>query len=427
MDSPRVPAGRDGRFTSWPVRLRVRLRALFGGSLGWRDPRYLADRPGEERALRFIAMLLFIHRASYLVPAVASAATVGTRGPGLNIVMLCVAVGWNVGLALGIRRRGWFPRWTVLADVALVCGLMLAGTANISPDQVLTSANWPARLAYGTAALIGTALPSVRAVAVWLVLVGTRLLAPVLVFGDPLLPADGVAGVVDSYFWFAIALYFMHRFLCGQGRQLDETVQRQLLLEGRRTADRARYAERIRQYRELHDTVLTTLTAIARGGLDHREDEVRRRCASDADYVRRLVAEDTVEPSSTLGARLADVIAGAQTLGVRVRYLHTELPAELPSPVVAAFADASREALNNVAAHSGVTDAWLTVRSEDGVLTLRVVDRGRGFDPETMVPGFGVRSSITERMREVGGTATLFGMPENGVCVELVWPGDQSG
>lgn len=418
MDTPLDP---------WPVRLRAAWHALFGGSLGWRDPTYLAGKPGEERALRFIAMLLLIQRASYLVPAAASAATAGTRSTSLNIVLLSIAVCWNVGLAAGIRRRGWFPRWAVLTDVAVVCGLMVVCAYNLAPHQVFTAVNWPARLGYGTAALIGAALPPVRGLAVWLVLIAARLGAPALAFGRLLLPADGLVGVLNSYIWFAVALHFMRRFLCGQGRLLDETTQRQLVLEARRTADRARYAERIRQYRALHDTVLATLTAIARGGLDHRVDEVRRRCASDADHVRRLVGEDTSGRLTTLGAKLADVIAGAETLGVRVHYLHDGLPADLPAPVVAAFADASREALNNVAAHSGVTDAWLTASWEEDVLTLRVVDRGKGFEPESMVPGFGVRSSIIDRMREAGGTATLFGMPGNGVCVELVWPGDQSG
>ncbi len=427
MDAHDVPAERGVFPAPWAVRLRAAWRALFGASLGWRDPTYLADKPGEERALRFIAMLLFIQRASYLVLAVAGVTSRDHRSPGVNIVLVTVAVAWNAGLAIGIGRRGWFPRWTVTADVAVACMLIVAGTVNCPPDQVFTSLNWPPKLGYGTAALIGAALPPSRGIVVWLVLIAARLGALVLVFGHLPLPVDGIVGVLDSYFWFAVALHFMRRYLCGQARLLDETAHRQVVLEGRRAADRARYAERIRQYRKLHDTVLATLTAIARGGLDHRVAEVRRRCATDADYVRRMVQEDASGRFTTLGATLADVIATAETLGIRVHYLHDQLPADLPALVMEAIADASREALNNVAAHSGVTVAWLTAVWDDDTLTLRIVDRGRGFDPETMVPGFGLRSSIIDRMREVGGSATLFGVPGDGACVELVWPADQSG
>jgi len=427
MDSRRAPARRDAFPVPWTIRLREAWRALFGGSLGWRDPVYLADKPGEERALRVIAMLLFMQRASYLVPAAAGAASAGMRSTSLNVVLLTVAVGWNAGLAAGIRRRGWFPRWAVVADLTVVCVLIVAGATNCPVDQIFTSANWPKQLGYGTAALIGAALPPLRGIAAWLVLTAALLGAPVLSTGGVPLPPGGIVAVLNSYFWWAVTVHFMRRFLCGQARLIDETAQRQLVLEARRTADRARYTERIRQYRELHDSVLTTLTAIARGGLDHRVDEVRRRCASDADYVRRLVGEDASGRFTTLGAKLTDVIATAETLGVRVHYLHDGLPADLPAPVADAVADASREALNNVAAHAGVTDAWLTARWDDGVLTVRIVDRGRGFEPETMVPGFGVCSSITDRMREAGGGATVFGMPGNGVCVELVWPASQPG
>jgi signal transduction histidine kinase len=168
--------------------------------------------------------------------------------------------------------------------------------------------------------------------------------------------------------------------------------------------------------------VLTTLTAIARGGLDHRTAEVRRRCATEADYVRRLVQQDASGTFSTLGARLSEVITSAESLGLLVHYLHDPLPDDLPRAAVDGIADASREALNNVLTHAGTTEAWLTAVWDKETLLVRVVDRGRGFDEDRVVLGFGVRRSIVERMREVGGEATLSAMVHNGVCVDLVWP-----
>ncbi|MFD0891282.1 sensor histidine kinase, partial [Streptosporangium algeriense] len=127
-------------------------------------------------------------------------------------------------------------------------------------------------------------------------------------------------------------------------------------------------------------------------------------------------------------------------LGLRVRYAAASLPERMPAAVVSALADASQEALNNVVLHSATKEAWLTVIGEDASgngpgnvpgtsgdgpghrVTVRVVDRGRGFDPASTVPGFGLASSVAGRMREVGGRATVLSVEGEGTCVELVWP-----
>ncbi|GLW33322.1 hypothetical protein Areg01_62600 [Actinoplanes regularis] len=49
-----------------------------------------------------------------------------------------------------------------------------------------------------------------------------------------------------------------------------------------------------------------------------------------------------------------------------------------------------------------------------------MVDRGCGFDPDLTGYGFGLRHSIGERMREVGGELLVFSMPGEGTSVELV-------
>lgn len=302
------------------------------------------------------------------------------------------------------------------------CVLLAVGSVNHLGDEVFHNSNWASKLVWGTAALVGAAVAPRWIPLVLLAPVTAHLGTALVRFGAIPLSPDRMMNLLDSYLWFALIAYFMRRYLCAQGRALDQTTQRQLELNARRAAERARFAERIAQYRTLHDTVLTTLTAIARGGLDHRTAEVRRRCATEADYVRRLVQQDASGTFSTLGARLSEVITSAESLGLRVHYLHDPLPEDLPRAAVDGIADASREALNNVLTHSGTTEAWLTAIWDKEVLLVRVVDRGRGFDEDDVAPGFGVRSSIIERMHEVGGEATLTAMVHNGVCVDLTWP-----
>jgi signal transduction histidine kinase len=396
---------------------------------GWRSATYGVGRPGEERALRFVAVILFLQRASYLVPTVSDAARMATpfHSLAINAVMVGAAVAWNVGLAVVVWRRGWFPRWAIGADVALVCVLLFVGTMNVAPHDVYRFINWPTKLALASAAMVGAAVAPRWMVPVLLAPLGVNFGTAILLYGSVLLPASGLLGVLDSYFWWTACAYVVRRYLCGQGRALDEATRRQVELQERRAAERARYDERIAQYRKLHDTVLATLTAIARGGLDHRADAVRSRCAAEADYVRRLIHEDSANGDTILGARLSDVITEVGRLGLRVHYLHERMPAGLPGNVVEGIAEASREALNNVVVHSGTRTAWLTATWDEGRLLVRIVDRGRGFDPGSVVPGFGVRSSIVERMREVGGAATVTGQPGTGVWVDLTWPSGQDG
>ncbi|MER7209713.1 MULTISPECIES: sensor histidine kinase [Streptosporangium] len=408
-------------------------------SLGWRDSEYLAARPGRDRVNRFVVMLLVLQRASYLVPAVAGVFSADRlyRSAALNVVLLAVAVAWNAALVVTTRRRGWFARWAVAADVAVTCGLLPAVGANCLGDS-RAPANWSSSALMATGALTGAVAESLA----W----AWALLPPALAYlvahaGDlgsryPL-PID-IAVRLNSYLWFAVIVCFIHRYLRAQANRLDDLADRRLATETGHVADQARSAERLAHYRRLHDTVLTTLTAIARGGLDHREEQVRLRCAADAEYVRLLIGREGTGTAARLEDSLAKVITRASGLGLRVRYAAACLPERVPAAVVSALADASQEALNNVALHSATKEAWLTVIGEDAHgnvpedgrgrrVTVRVVDRGRGFDPASTAPGFGLASSVAGRMREVGGQVTVLSAEGEGTCVELVWPGDPAG
>ncbi|MDP9864482.1 MULTISPECIES: sensor histidine kinase [Streptosporangium] len=390
------------------------------GTLGWRDPECLAASPGRERVHRFVAMLLILQRLSYLVPAGASLFNADGlyEDRALNALLLAVALAWNVLQSVSVRRRGWFAPWVVGADVAVTCVLMMGVTANCVGAATTGTANWSSSALLSTGAVVGAFTTRPRH--------ALALLPPIAAYavahaGDlglryPL-PLD-LAVRVNGYVWFAVIVYFIRRYLAAQARRLDDLTELRLAAE----AEQARSTERLAHYRQLHDTVLTTLTAIARGGLDHRAEQVRRRCAADAEYVRALIGQDSAGPPTTLSNGLAQAVARAACLGLRVRHAAAALPERLPPEVTAALTDACGEALNNVAVHSGAGEAWLTAVTVDGAVTIRVVDRGRGFAPGETEFGFGLRSSVIDRMREAGGSAAILAAPGEGTCVELVWP-----
>jgi signal transduction histidine kinase len=277
-------------------------------------------------------------------------------------------------------------------------------------------------------------------------LLAVHAFATTAVIGNTPELAGELTSCLNGLLWFAVVLGFAVRYLRRQGSLLDRLTEERLAEQARRVADQARDKARRDHYRTLHDTVLTTLAAIARGGLDHRTAQVRERCARDADYVRRLMLDDPAEVG-TVGERLGRVVTDAEALGLRVHYHLDDLPSDVPDEVVEAFAGAVQEALNNVVRHSGTLTAWLTATGTDGVVVIRVVDQGVGFVPDTVnaagvatvatatagtataterstlpATGFGLPYSVDSRMRSVGGTARVSSAPGEGTCVELSWP-----
>jgi signal transduction histidine kinase len=222
--------------------------------------------------------------------------------------------------------------------------------------------------------------------------------------------------------WFAVIIGFGLRYLRRQGRLVDRLNAERLAAESRRAAEHARHLTRAGHFRALHDTVLATLVALARGGLDYRDERVRQRCARDAEYVRRLMLDEASEETCTAADRLIEVVTAAEALGLRIHYHRDALPADLPAEAVEAVGEATREALNNVARHAGVGSCWVTATWEDGTMTVRVVDRGQGFDPRQQPDGFGLGRSIRERMHAAGGSARVSAAPGAGTSVELSWP-----
>ena len=292
---------------------------------------------------------------------------------------------------------------------------MISAWNTISPD-VHGAPSWARRAGQAAVALAGAAINSIplAAVAVVLVSAGYALSAS---HG----PFDELIGYINGLVWFALIFGFVVRYLRRQGMKLDEATTERAAAEARGAAEAARHAARMAHFRALHDNVITTLVVIARGGLDHRTEDVRRRCARDADYIRRLLLADGDPTKSSLDQRLPEVIENAEALGLRVRYRHDPLPDTVPPEVSEAVSEAAREALNNVVKHAQVSVCWVTVLWVDGTLTVRIVDRGCGFDPSVATTGFGLPWSVVARMRAVGGDTRVLSAPGDGTTVELAW------
>jgi signal transduction histidine kinase len=149
------------------------------------------------------------------------------------------------------------------------------------------------------------------------------------------------------------------------------------------------------------------------------------------------------------GNAAADLVRGVREIAAAMRArglrVHVEVaggvPA-IPAPVVTALANATREALSNVAAHAGTADAWVEVSrvAPDGNVAdgstadgragaqVTVRDRGAGFDPARVDQArLGLRRSIAERVADCGGHASVWSAPGRGTVVRLSWPAQPPG
>jgi signal transduction histidine kinase len=205
----------------------------------------------------------------------------------------------------------------------------------------------------------------------------------------------------------------------------------------------SRNIERREHDRLLHDTMLNTLTAIARSG---DAEAVRSACRHSIGMLERALSEP-VEPASGQfsgdPAGAIGQVAGemrARGLNVHLEVFDGDEPGaagvtgeagdRFPATVARALAHGTREALMNVTEHAGTGEAWVTVRmtapqeGAHGSVQVRIRDEGAGFDIDRVdLVRLGVRRSIIERVTDVGGSASVDSAPGSGTVVALDWPG----
>ncbi|GAA4664191.1 sensor histidine kinase [Frondihabitans cladoniiphilus] len=184
--------------------------------------------------------------------------------------------------------------------------------------------------------------------------------------------------------------------------------------------------ERVQVDSILHDSVLTTFITASRA--DTAADRqfavaMATHALSEVVATHALPGVETLVTIDALRGRFEDA---CRELGIDVEVTTTG-PSEhrLPVAVVETFIGAALQALTNSVQHAGpgpvARQVFAEFRAGGVVVTIR--DDGVGFDTETMTPGrLGVRVSIVERIRNIGGVAEISSRPGEGTTVRLVWP-----
>ena len=84
-----------------------------------------------------------------------------------------------------------------------------------------------------------------------------------------------------------------------------------------------------------------------------------------------------------------------------------------------------QESLTNCVRHARASRVTIAVQPVDARLSLRVTDNGIGLDPAAPREGFGLRG-IEERVRELGGTATMKSAAGQGSTLTVLLPLESS-
>jgi two-component system NarL family sensor kinase len=326
----------------------------------------------------------------------------------LPLIALCL---WSVFFAWRVRRSGLTPV-VVLADAAAIAALVLAQQHLVPAVLIKDDTTWMLPLACTSVYILQIALRP------WLGLPAAAIVVVAYGFGTGHLTHGWLLGVETLV---AAGLVAVIR---GGARQADAIVAASLETEREIHAEEARRADEREQHRQLHDTVLSTLTMVAAGAFARPSPALAAQAARDVRVLQGLAVAPApmpprLAPLTDLRPKLESAAASIDELAVRLKLVPVTLPMPVADQVVACVG----EALRNVEQHAGTGQAEVTVTGGAGWAIVKVTDRGRGFDPAATPPSRrGIRESITGRMLAAGGRAAIVSRPGAGTSVTVSWP-----
>jgi signal transduction histidine kinase len=326
------------------------------------------------------------------------------------LTALCL---WSAFFTWRVRRSGLTPT-VVLADAAAISALALAQQHLVPAVLIKDNTTWMLPLACTSIYIQQIALRP------RLALPGAAMV--VIAYGL------GAGHLTDGWLLVAetIVVAGLVAVIRGGARQADEIVAASLATERQIRAEEARRADEREQHRQLHDTILSTLTMVAAGAFAEPSPALTVQAARDLGVLQGLAGAPSVPGGpggptllTDLRPELERVAAGTSDLAVRLKLV----PVTVPSPVADQLVACVGEALRNVEQHAGTSQADVTVTGGAGWAVVKVTDRGRGFDPAATPPSRrGIRESITGRMLAAGGQAAIASHPGAGTTVTVSWP-----
>ncbi|MFD6263050.1 sensor histidine kinase [Micromonospora chalcea] len=369
---------------------------------------------GEAFALIFTTFPALLRLTCGLVGAVVA---LSVRTPPVRVALLIPAVvvltAWSVWYAWQAFRHG-VDGPLVAGDVALTTAAAFAVPWLVAPEVLPGEASWIAVLASSTVINAQATAPARWSVPAGLLVTAAYVTGATLA-GNPV-EARAHAGTLLVQTGSAAVMTAVMRRRIARADAAFADYQR---LSHEAVVARAAREDERRQNRDLHDTVLGTLTMVGLGAVPDSAT-LRERCAHDLRTLTALAGARSAAAAgeADLDGRLREILAGMPAPVVTA----TLEPCRLPAEVATALADSAAAALANVARHAPGAAASLRLAREGSAVVVEVADDGPGFDPAT-VPAhrYGLRESIHGRMATVGGRAVVTSAPGAGTRIRLEW------
>lgn len=350
-----------------------------------------------------------------------------------------LAVAWAVTVTVYLRRR-WPSAFGACVDSAVYVALAGGAQECVPPAVRDHMFSWLVISLSGQLMVPVWYVPGVLSMPLALISPLAYWVGAML---QPVTDARTLAGAAVLLIIVGLVHGYVRRALYGRAATADAALDEADQAASEQYAILSRNVERREHERLLHDTVLNTLTALARSGGDDVA-EVVNRCRRDVALIESALGDPddltagARRPSGDLLSEMRAVVADMRARGLDV---HVEIDdgegSAVPALVVMAISNAAREALSNVAAHAGTGEAWVRVRltapegdGHAGIpcrLQVIVRDAGLGFDLARVdQTRLGLRRSIVERTTDCGGQASIWSEPGQGTVVCLSWPAQES-
>jgi signal transduction histidine kinase len=228
-----------------------------------------------------------------------------------------------------------------------------------------------------------------------------------------------------------VEMFARHAGIAIQNARLHQSVQQLAIVD-----------ERLRISRDLHDGIIQSIYAVSLSledvleliGTNQAEAEARVDRAIDRLHtaigdIRGFITGlgSGLGDGSGLGGALelmASDLLGGTAMDVTVDVSGSaELDARLPPEANHELLQIAREAVSNVARHSGARHAALTLVVEGDEAILRIEDDGNGFDPEQRRGSghFGL-ANLRDRAAGVGGSLAIGSEPAKGTRIIVRLP-----
>ncbi|WP_207514126.1 MacS family sensor histidine kinase [Mycolicibacterium celeriflavum] len=333
--------------------------------------------------------------------------------PGVAWFLFASLLAWSAACAAaylhGFGRR---PAW-VLAEIAVVVGLILSTEVVASPQWALDNQSWPTTL-WATNATISAAIVA-------------GPIAGMLTGVVVMIASTVVKGFINYDLGrnATIVIELAVGLAVGMAAQTARRAHAELEQAARLAAA---HQERERLSREVHDGAIQVLALVSRRGreIGGATAELAVLAGEQERALRRLISSGEGEPR--LGATTDVGALLRQRASDRVSVSLPADPVLLEAGVATELYAAAANALDNVAAHAG-PDAHAYVLLEDlgDTVTVSIRDDGTGIadgrlDEAVREGRIGVAKSIVGRMNWLGGSAKLSTGPESGTEWELTVP-----